>query len=175
LKAQEFADADFWLIPLNIGQGWHWILLVLDLYVGQAYFFDSLIHQNIIGGKKALVAWIRSKYDVILETVFRWGQSVELLQPHHQTLREMPIMVLERPRQSNGYDCGVWVVAVGEALLRNLPPTVFQGWTESMTIPMRYGMALSLAANELPMPVWDYGTVNGTEIRVSICFPRSTL
>ena len=106
-----------------------------------------------------MVAHVRTSYAEMLETVFEWGVSRDSLRKYHAGFRKMSINVLSGPRQGRGSDCGVYLLAIAEALMRNIPPKIYFQWPKTLTpFRMRLGIALSIAANEIPGPIWDYET-----------------
>ncbi|KAJ6505166.1 hypothetical protein C8R45DRAFT_817754 [Mycena sanguinolenta] len=94
----QYWDKPLWLIPIHRAGEEHWVFVVVVVRDQKLFFFDSLAQQ---GG------WRRDLRDVMILVT----RMVVLANRHHHRLHN-------EPRQSNGYDCGVWVVCMIGAILR---------------------------------------------------------
>lgn len=120
LSALELSKKDLIFIPINNNSdatqsgGSHWSLLVFDRHHNTFYYFDSahemnrvpaahtaaklipLIHPELVSGKKQHHGWFN-------------------LGGHHSD--EKPkFHIANAPQQENGYDCGVFTVAIAELI-----------------------------------------------------------
>ncbi|KAK7013303.1 hypothetical protein R3P38DRAFT_2546476 [Favolaschia claudopus] len=116
LSPTEYWDKPIWLIPIFRAEQAHWVLMVVLIPTQKLLCFDSLAS---IGG------WRKDLRDVMLlitRLVALANRNKHLL--HVST--EDPTEKWEarllfqpgRPRQSNDYDCGVWVLSMMAAFMR---------------------------------------------------------
>ncbi|KAJ7463706.1 hypothetical protein FB451DRAFT_1139435 [Mycena latifolia] len=110
----KYWEKNLWLIPIHRVDEEHWVLAVVDLGNQQILFFDSLALRA--GG------WRQDIRDVMVLIT-----RMVVLANHHKhplyvsteedTWVARPLFTGE-PHQSNGHDCGLWVLCMMGAILR---------------------------------------------------------
>ncbi|KIK79744.1 hypothetical protein PAXRUDRAFT_36366 [Paxillus rubicundulus Ve08.2h10] len=119
-----FWKKDIWIIPIQrpspVG---HWVLCIAYLSQKELLLFDSLGEQK---------PW-RADVQDVMKLITR---LISLAREHHSegdvdvcSWVARPLTII--PLQSNGYDCGIWVLAVVAATLRGFHTTGMQ--EEDMT------------------------------------------
>ncbi|KIK12535.1 hypothetical protein PISMIDRAFT_120727 [Pisolithus microcarpus 441] len=93
----------------------HWVLCTIDFHSQQLFLFDSLAEQkpwrNDVKDITQLICRLSSLATQRLGTTHR----------DHGDWTAHPVLL--EPRQTNGYDCGVWVLAQMAAVLRGYEVT----------------------------------------------------
>ncbi|KAJ7435827.1 hypothetical protein FB451DRAFT_1461458 [Mycena latifolia] len=127
----KYWEKDLWLIPIHRVDEEHWVLAVVDLGNQQILFFDSLALRA--GG------WRQDIRDVMVLIT----RMVVLANRHKHPLYVLteedtwvahPLFAVGEPRQSNGHDCGLWVLCMMGAILRGYAIT---GVSEAQTAYVR--------------------------------------
>ncbi|KAF8124776.1 hypothetical protein EV363DRAFT_1177524 [Boletus edulis] len=117
MKHTSFWTKNIWIIPIHRpGIVGHWVLCVVNISRQEILLFDSMAERQPwranVQEVMSLISRLRSvaiQYSVKFnpEMRFEWiARPVEL-----------------QPMQTNGYDCGVWVLAVIAAVLRGFDMT----------------------------------------------------
>ncbi|KAG7091657.1 hypothetical protein E1B28_010678 [Marasmius oreades] len=136
-----------WILPLHDREMEHWLLAVFCLKSRNIYLFDSF------GSRVTVNAWVPKMYTIL-------SSLVEAAQEHGHLQSVSKSNWTVRPfnderLQSNGYDCGVWVLYTMTAILRGktipLTPeeeiTGFRVWLSKM---IRYLPCKVLEPSESP-------------------------
>ncbi|KAF7367143.1 hypothetical protein MSAN_00974000 [Mycena sanguinolenta] len=107
-------EKKLWLLPIHRPADVHWVFVAVFIQDQQLYFFDSLGERR---------GWRRDLRDVMILIT----RLVVLANRHGHTLHvsteedpwiARPLFRVGRPLQTNGYDCGVWVLMMMASLLR---------------------------------------------------------
>ncbi|KAJ7502581.1 hypothetical protein B0H11DRAFT_1712541 [Mycena galericulata] len=109
-----FWEKSIWLLPIHRAQEEHWVLAVIPVHQRRVFLFDSLASR---GG------WRRDLKE-IMALITRMLSLAE--RKHHPmnigladgAWEASPLFEPARPRQTNGYDCGVWVLCTMAAFMR---------------------------------------------------------
>ncbi|KAL0575275.1 hypothetical protein V5O48_006711, partial [Marasmius crinis-equi] len=112
-KLQEFWDKDAWLLPGHIN-GNHWALAIVQPEKSRVLFFDSLAMRT------ELNQWVKTIKTKIQELVSGAVQRQKKLK--YDTLHCLDKwtfhQLLPERIQTNGVDCGVWVLWAASAVLQ---------------------------------------------------------
>ncbi|KAJ7696295.1 hypothetical protein B0H17DRAFT_1131077 [Mycena rosella] len=115
-----FWEKSLWLIPIHRAWEEHWVLAVVDVGHQQILFFDSLGVQGR--------SWRWDIQDIMVLTTWLVVLANRHKFPLHVTTEEAPwvahpIYTVGEARQSNGHDCGVWVLCMIAAIIRGFATT----------------------------------------------------
>ncbi|KAJ7309971.1 hypothetical protein DFH08DRAFT_719066 [Mycena albidolilacea] len=115
LSPTKYWEKRLWLLPIHRPDDEHWVFVAVAVHQQQLFFFDSLAQRQ--GWRKDLrnVMLLVTRMAVLAH---RHGYPLHI---STQDLGEAWIaqpLFDGRPLQSNGYDCGIWVVCMIGALLR---------------------------------------------------------
>ncbi|KAJ7168055.1 hypothetical protein B0H12DRAFT_1040625, partial [Mycena haematopus] len=112
LSPTQYWDKGLWLVPIHRASEEHWVVVVVAVREQKLFFFDSFAQRQ---------GWRRDLRDVMILIT----RMVVLANCHNHPLyvstEEEPWIaqpMFKVPRQSNGHDCGVWVVCLMGAILR---------------------------------------------------------
>jgi hypothetical protein len=94
-----FSDLDLILIPVNVERE-HWYLAVIDFRTKTTRVYDSLYDYPYANTHTRLMAWLADAWDA------QQHLSSSSFDPDEWTVKPPDA---NRPRQTNGYDCGVFV------------------------------------------------------------------
>ncbi|KAH7905365.1 hypothetical protein BJ138DRAFT_1138299 [Hygrophoropsis aurantiaca] len=116
---------DIWIIPIHrplpVG---HWVLCTVYLVKRELYLFDSFAEEQ---------PWRNDIKDIMMLI----SRLLAIAQKHHGVIwRDMSGWIARpvQPTQTNGFDCGVWVLAAITSVLRGFEAT---GMHESQMAAMR--------------------------------------
>ncbi|KAJ7431750.1 hypothetical protein B0H11DRAFT_1761580 [Mycena galericulata] len=108
-------EKSMWLLPIHRPQEEHWVLAVIPVHQRRVFLFDSLASR---GG------WRRDLKDIMTLIT----RMVSLAERKHHPMSvgladggawgASPLFEPGRPRQTNSYDCGVWVLCTMAAFMR---------------------------------------------------------
>ncbi|EIW84350.1 hypothetical protein CONPUDRAFT_50174 [Coniophora puteana RWD-64-598 SS2] len=103
---------DVWIIPIHRPEGGgHWVLCIAHLSSRKYHLFDSLAGR---------AGW-RKDVEVVSEMIYR---LLTLAKVHQDDTIQVDISgyraynIVQQPCQTNGYDCGLWILATMAATLR---------------------------------------------------------
>ncbi|KAJ7660339.1 hypothetical protein DFH06DRAFT_989269 [Mycena polygramma] len=109
-----FWGKEIWLIPIHRRAEEHWVLAVVAVHQQKLFFFDSL------GQKRGWRRDLRDVMVLITRLVVLANRNKHTL--HISTEEEAwiasPLFNPGQPLQSNGHDCGLWVLCLMAAILR---------------------------------------------------------
>ncbi|KAG6819938.1 hypothetical protein H0H93_007262 [Arthromyces matolae] len=107
----EYWTKDFWILPIHRQQpALHWVLCCIQPSRGEILLFDSFADRDSWG--KELVD-ILSFIKQLVVNANRHNHDLQVAANGSWTARSIQLS----PCQSNGYDCGLWVLATIAALL----------------------------------------------------------
>ncbi|KAJ7490764.1 hypothetical protein FB451DRAFT_1124335 [Mycena latifolia] len=101
----KYWEKPLWLIPIHRVDEEHWVLAVVDVGTQQILFFDSLALRGH--------GWRQDIRDIMVLIT----RMVVLANRNNHAL-SYSYTCKGEPRQSNGYDCGLWVLCMMAAILR---------------------------------------------------------
>ncbi|KAJ7080173.1 hypothetical protein B0H15DRAFT_997436, partial [Mycena belliarum] len=112
----QYWEKPVWLIPIHRPTEEHWVLVVVVVPKQELFFFDSMASR---GG------WRRDLRDVMVLVT----RMVVLSNRNQHALHvategpearwtASPLFTIGHPRQTNGYDCGLWVLCMMAAIMR---------------------------------------------------------
>ncbi|KAJ7482778.1 hypothetical protein FB451DRAFT_1129761 [Mycena latifolia] len=115
----KYWEKALWLIPIHRVDEEHWVLAVVDVGHQQIFFFDSLAVRAR--------GWRQDIRDIMILITRMVVLANRHKHPLHVSTEEetwiaRPLFTGE-PRQSNGHDCGLWVLCVMAAILRGYTNT----------------------------------------------------
>ncbi|KAJ7845678.1 hypothetical protein B0H13DRAFT_1647204, partial [Mycena leptocephala] len=114
LSPTMFWEKTTWLLPIHRRAEEHWVLPVIPVYQRRVFIFDSLASKS---------GWRRDLKD-IMTLITRMLTLAERHDRHMNISVEEgaweanPLFHPGRPRQTNGYDCGVWVLCTMVTFMR---------------------------------------------------------
>ncbi|KAJ6613526.1 hypothetical protein B0H10DRAFT_1647301, partial [Mycena sp. CBHHK59/15] len=118
MRHTQYWTKDLWLLPIHRIEE-HWVLCIVSVRTQQLFFFDSL--SSCCGWRQDLIV-SRSPVSV-MHAYYLTGCDAFLLDSS-STLAPCAYHIFEHPaRQSNGYDCGLWVLCTIGAILRGYHAT----------------------------------------------------
>ncbi|XP_070010594.1 uncharacterized protein [Nicotiana sylvestris] len=114
---------DYVIMPVNIVENFHWLLLVFDIADRQLYVYDSMVSSN----RHNIVESLVDKFSIIIPLYLSctsfYGKRNDIYFKTTKAYIEKPVtdplniqwMVAEIPQQKEGsLDCGVFVAAFAE-------------------------------------------------------------
>ncbi|KAJ7275583.1 hypothetical protein B0H12DRAFT_1228041 [Mycena haematopus] len=114
LSPTQYWEKCLWLLPIHRPVEEHWVLAIIDIPRQRLHFFDSLASSR---------HWRRDLRDIMtLVTRMvvlsnRKGHSLPV-STAEEPWAAYPMFEVNHPKQTNGYDCGVWVLSVMAAAMR---------------------------------------------------------
>ncbi|PPQ96642.1 hypothetical protein CVT26_010666, partial [Gymnopilus dilepis] len=123
MSPSQYWSKDVWILPIHRPHQLHWVLCVAYPRYGTVLLYDSLVGQQL---------WLNDLKDVsnlftrLVRLANQSGHSTDL--PTDGWVAQ-PVII--SPTQSNGYDCGLWVLAWIFATLRGFGDCN-EHWTEEM-------------------------------------------
>ncbi|KAJ7211535.1 hypothetical protein B0H12DRAFT_1312933 [Mycena haematopus] len=109
----EFWNKSIWLVPIHRSTQEHWVLAAVNIAQQELFFFDSL-------GQRS--GWRQDLQDVMLLITRLTVLSNRHKHPLYVSTEEEPWVARPlfrgTPLQSNGHDCGLWVLCTMAAILR---------------------------------------------------------
>ncbi|KAF7334389.1 ULP-PROTEASE domain-containing protein [Mycena venus] len=107
-------EKPIWLVPIHRRAEEHWVLAVVSIKDETIFFFDSLAQRQ---------GWRRDLRDVMILITRMVVLANRHRFPLHVTTQEdpwiaRPLFTMGQPRQSNGHDCGLWVLCMIASILR---------------------------------------------------------
>ncbi|KAJ7774618.1 hypothetical protein DFH07DRAFT_865897 [Mycena maculata] len=116
-------EKSLWIIPIHRPNEEHWVLVVASIHSQELWFFDSF------GQRRGWRTDLKVRAVMLLIT-----RMVVLANHNHHVLPvstddpgypwiARPLVPLDKPRQTNGYDCGVWVLCMIVAVLHGYTNT----------------------------------------------------
>ncbi|KAJ7850971.1 hypothetical protein B0H13DRAFT_2360391 [Mycena leptocephala] len=112
----QYWEKPVWLIPIHRAVEEHWVLVVVVVPTRELFFFDSLASR---GG------WRQDLRDVMVLITRLVALSNRNQHPLHVSTEDPterwvahPLFTVGHPRQTNGYDCGLWVLCMMAAVMR---------------------------------------------------------
>ncbi|KAJ7739076.1 hypothetical protein DFH07DRAFT_752302, partial [Mycena maculata] len=112
----KYWDKPLWLIPIHRPSEEHWVLVVVVVPRQELLFFDSM------GSRRG---WRQDLRDVMLLITRMVVLSNRNQHPLHVSTEDpserwvaWPLFAVGHPRQTNGYDCGLWVLCMMAAIMR---------------------------------------------------------
>ncbi|KAJ7828174.1 hypothetical protein B0H13DRAFT_2437996 [Mycena leptocephala] len=112
----QYWEKPLWLIPIHRPEEEHWVLVVVVIPTQELFFFDSLASR---GG------WRKDLRDVMVLVTRLVALSNRNQHPLHVSTEDPserwvahPLFTVGHPRQTNGYDCGLWVLCMMAAIMR---------------------------------------------------------
>ncbi|KAJ7598205.1 hypothetical protein C8J56DRAFT_1091394, partial [Mycena floridula] len=112
VRRTEFWNQSIWLIPVNRAAAQHWVLYVVYLNTGTIHLFDSF---GQVRGLDKEVAQIMEVIQLLINLANENGHSLTV---PVESWKVIPLVDSSNVRQSNSFDCGVWVLAAIFAVLR---------------------------------------------------------
>ncbi|KAJ6494212.1 hypothetical protein C8R45DRAFT_824346 [Mycena sanguinolenta] len=112
-------EKKLWLLPIHRPADQHWVFVAVSVPDQQLYFFDSLGERQ---------GWRRDLRDVMILVTRLVVLANRHGHPLHVSTEEdpwiaRPLFRVGRPLQSNGHDCGVWVLMTMASMLRGYART----------------------------------------------------
>ncbi|KAJ7627703.1 hypothetical protein DFH06DRAFT_1443350 [Mycena polygramma] len=109
-----FWNKQIWLVPIHRRAEEHWVLVAVAVHAQKLFFFDSFSQKS---------GWRRDLRDIMVLITRLTVLANRHNYPLHITTEEeawvaQPLFHLGHPRQSNGHDCGIWVLCMIAAILR---------------------------------------------------------
>ncbi|KAF7337111.1 hypothetical protein MVEN_02148700 [Mycena venus] len=103
-----------WLVPIHRKKEEHWVFVVLFVREQRIFFFDSFAQR---------CGWRQDLQDIMVFITRLTVLANRNNHPLHLNTEEdpwiaQPLFHQGQPRQSNGYDCGLWVLCMMAAILR---------------------------------------------------------
>ncbi|KAI6158808.1 hypothetical protein EDD17DRAFT_1487803 [Pisolithus thermaeus] len=116
LSWTRFWEKSIWILPIHrsspVG---HWVLCTIDFRSRQLFLFDSLAEQK---------PWKNDIKDIMRLICRLSNLATQRFGTTHQDQGDWTAQpVLLEPCQTNGYDCGVWILAQMAAVLRGYEVT----------------------------------------------------
>ncbi|KAJ7770401.1 hypothetical protein B0H14DRAFT_2632553 [Mycena olivaceomarginata] len=113
-RTRGYWEKPVWIIPVHRPKEEHWVLVVAAVQENRLFFFDSL-------GLRS--GWRQDMQDIMLlikRMVFIAGRNGHrmYISTEDETWTARPLCDERNPLQSNGYDCGVWVLCMIASVLR---------------------------------------------------------
>ncbi|KAJ7206085.1 hypothetical protein GGX14DRAFT_551559 [Mycena pura] len=112
LAPTKYWEKSIWLIPIHRRSQAHWVLIAVSVVDRTLYLFDSYSQKK---------GWDDDLPDVmtlITRMVVLANRNHHTLQMPTETWIARPLFEVGIPRQTNGHDCGVWVLCMMAAILR---------------------------------------------------------
>ncbi|XP_075096414.1 uncharacterized protein LOC142174507 [Nicotiana tabacum] len=147
---------DYVLIPVNLVENFHWLLLVFDIKDRQLYVYDSMVRAN----RHKTVETLVDKFSIIIPLYLSctgfYGKRKDIDFKTTKAYIEKPVtdpldiqwMVAEIPQQKEGsVDCGVFVAAFAEYVSLGDLAIPKEDLSDIDQYRRRYGALL-----------WDYAT-----------------
>ncbi|GLB45913.1 hypothetical protein LshimejAT787_3800020 [Lyophyllum shimeji] len=109
-KLTEYWTRDVWILPIHRSQSEHWVMCTISLNTRELFLFDSF------GSRAPWRREIQEIMQLITRLVLvanRHGHSLHVVTEEGWTARP----VVTDARQTNGVDCGLWVLANVGAVL----------------------------------------------------------
>ncbi|KAJ7349923.1 hypothetical protein DFH08DRAFT_648893, partial [Mycena albidolilacea] len=119
LSHTRYWEKPVWVIPVHRPKEEHWVLVIAAVQENRLFFFDSLGHHT---------GWRQDIQDIMLlikRMTFiagRYGHRM-YISTEDETWTARPLCDERNPLQSNGYDCGVWVLCMIASVLRGFHTT----------------------------------------------------
>ncbi|KAJ7801139.1 hypothetical protein B0H14DRAFT_2386691, partial [Mycena olivaceomarginata] len=112
----QYWEKPVWLIPIHRPLEEHWVLAVVVVPTREIFFFDSMASRR---------GWRQDLRDVMLLITRMVVLSNRNQHPLHVSTEDpnerwtaSPLFTVGHPRQTNGYDCGLWVLCMMAAIMR---------------------------------------------------------
>ncbi|KAJ7727050.1 hypothetical protein B0H14DRAFT_2410313 [Mycena olivaceomarginata] len=113
ISPSKYWEKNLWLIPIHRRDEQHWVFVLVDVYAERIYFFDSLGGDNWRPDLRLVMLLITRL--VILASRHRHPLHVSTPQETPWIARPL---VSGAHLQSNGYDCGLWVLCGMASVMR---------------------------------------------------------
>ncbi|KAJ7924775.1 hypothetical protein B0H13DRAFT_1863641 [Mycena leptocephala] len=110
----QYWEKPLWLIPIHRPQMEHWVLVVV--VVPMRELFSSTVWLPAEVGKKTFVMVLITRL-VALSNRNQHPLHVSTEDPSEKWVAH-PLFTVGHPRQTNGYDCGLWVLCMMAAIMR---------------------------------------------------------
>ncbi|KAJ7830384.1 hypothetical protein B0H13DRAFT_2433725 [Mycena leptocephala] len=114
LKPTMFWEKTTWLLPIHRRAEEHWVLAVIPVYQRRVFIFDSITSKS---------GWRGDLKDIM--TLITRMLTLAERHDHHMNIsveedawEANPLFHPGRPHQTNGYDCGIWVLCTMAAFMR---------------------------------------------------------
>ncbi|PPQ70113.1 hypothetical protein CVT26_013398 [Gymnopilus dilepis] len=158
MSASQYWTKDVWILPIHRPRQLHWVLCVAYPRYGTVLLYDSLVGQQLWSNDLKDVSNLFTR---LVSLANQFGHTTNLptsgwvaqpvivsgiAVPHRQLTEEGSLKTT--PTQSNGHDCGLWVVAWIFATLRGFG-NCNEHWTEE-TMPQWRAFLTALVAG-LPL------------------------
>ncbi|KAJ7832793.1 hypothetical protein B0H14DRAFT_3711922, partial [Mycena olivaceomarginata] len=111
ISPSKYWEKNLWLIPIHRRDEQHWVFVLVDVYAERIYFFDSLGGDNWRPDLRLVMLLIMRL--VILASRHRHPLHVSTPQETPWIARPLGVHL-----QSNGYDCGLWVLCGMASVMR---------------------------------------------------------
>ncbi|KAJ7833920.1 hypothetical protein B0H13DRAFT_1914324 [Mycena leptocephala] len=112
----QYWEKPLWLIPIHRPQLEHWVLVVVVVPTWELFFFDSMASRR---------GWRKDLRDVMVLITRLVALSNRNQHPLHVSTEDPserwvahPLFTVGHPWQTNGYDCGLWVLCMMAAIMR---------------------------------------------------------
>ncbi|KAF7354322.1 hypothetical protein MVEN_01120600 [Mycena venus] len=109
-------EKPLWLIPIHQPLEEHWVLVVVVVPMQELFFFDSMASRR---------GWRQDLRDVMVLITRMVALSNRNQHPLHVSTEDSnekwvacPLFNVGHPRQTNGYDCGLWVLCMMAVIMR---------------------------------------------------------
>ncbi|KAJ7900475.1 hypothetical protein B0H13DRAFT_1622406 [Mycena leptocephala] len=112
LSRTTFWEKSTWLVPIHRRTEEHWVLAVIPVYQRRVFLFDSLASK---------AGWRRDLKDIMTLITRMLTLAERHNHPMNISVEEdawEANPLFEPPRQTNGYDCSVWVLCMMAAFMR---------------------------------------------------------
>ncbi|KAK7046978.1 hypothetical protein R3P38DRAFT_2507537 [Favolaschia claudopus] len=116
ISPTQYWDKPIWLIPVHRPHQRHWVLVVVLIPAQKLLFFDSLASAS---------GWRQDLRDVMLLITRLVALANRNSHALHVTTEDPmekweahPLFTPGHPRQTNDYDCGIWVLSMMAAFMR---------------------------------------------------------
>ncbi|KAJ7890404.1 hypothetical protein B0H13DRAFT_2341035 [Mycena leptocephala] len=111
----QYWEKPLWLIPIHRPQEEHWVLVVVVVPTRELFFFDSMASRR--GWRQDLrEVMVLITRLVVLANRNHHPLHVSTTDPSERWAAH-PLFTVGHPRQTNGYDCGLWVLCMMAAIM----------------------------------------------------------
>ncbi|CAK5269727.1 unnamed protein product [Mycena citricolor] len=105
-------EKDFWILPIHRASQQHWVVAVASIPDQKIFFFDSLSGRSRFRKELQEFVLLISRMTALAN---RHGKRLNISE---NDWHAYSLFTPGKPKQTNGYDCGVWILAVMGAFMR---------------------------------------------------------
>ncbi|KAJ7109041.1 hypothetical protein C8R43DRAFT_905000 [Mycena crocata] len=114
-----FWEKPIWLIPIHRATQQHWVLVVASIPDQRLLFFDSLGQE---GGWRRDLRNVMALITRLVVLANRHGNHLHVT-TEEEEWNAYPLYDLGAPLQTNGHDCGLWILCMMGAIMRGFHTT----------------------------------------------------